>query len=85
MADLICFPQERNVGKARHVAVIYLGKDTERGRNSYWKMVVERLAGTMARCGFSEAEIDREIGAFLWAVEQQIYILTQRNDGPGAA
>lgn len=85
MGKVVCFPQERNVGKARHVARLYLGKETDRARNTYWQMVCGRLAGTMERAGFSDAEIERQTQAFLWAVEEEIARLTQQNNGPGAA
>lgn len=85
MAEIICFPQDRNVGKARHVAALYLAKSTERARTTYWQMVCGRLAGSMGRAGFSDVEIERQIEAFLWAVEQEIAIICQRGNGPGAA
>tara|TARA_R100000365_G_C2746354_1_gene75604 strand:+ start:2592 stop:2849 length:258 start_codon:yes stop_codon:yes gene_type:complete len=85
MAKVVCFPQERNVGKARHVARLYLGKETERSRNTYWHMVCDRLARSMRRAGFSDAQIHRQTQAFLWAVEQEIARMCQRDNGPGAA
>lgn len=85
MAEIICFPQDRNVGKARHVAKLYLAKKTVRARDTYWDMVCGRLAGSMRRAEFSDAEINRQLEAFLWAVEQEIAVICQRGNGPGAA
>lgn len=85
MADIICFPQERNVGKARHVARLYLGKRTSREQQIYWKMICDRLAGWMERAGFQQADIDRQTAAFLRSVEWQIHFMTNKGNGPGAA
>jgi hypothetical protein len=85
MAQLVCFPQERNIGKARRVASVYLGKRTEKARSSYWGDTCNRLQWTMQRCGFIDHEIERQIQAFKWAVEEELDRLSQRGNGPGAA
>lgn len=72
MAELIIFPQARNVGKVRHVAELYLSKTSAKDQEIYWRMVVSRLAAFMARCGFSQHVIDQQIGAFCTAVQNQI-------------
>jgi hypothetical protein len=72
VAELIIFPQARNVGKARHVAEIYLGKTSAKDQETYWRMVVSRLAAFMAKCGFPQGVIDQQIGAFHTAVQTQI-------------
>ena len=85
MADLICFPQERNVGKARRVAAVYLNKPTDRGKTSYWGDICGRLEHTMRRCGFPDQTIEKEIRGFKCAVELELGRLTNRDQGPGAA
>jgi len=91
MADIYCFPQERNVGKARHVAHVYLRKRTDRDREGYWCMTVSRLAQVMRKCGFSDPEIDRQVTAFRNAVQDEIntthYEPFDRgsDNGPGVA
>ena len=92
MADILCFPQQRNVGKARHVAELYLNRRTTKDRDVYWRTTKNRLAGVLERCGFPEAEIDKQIVAFTGAVQREIDIIhnfraTGRgsDNGPGAA
>lgn len=92
MADLFCFPQDRNIGKARHVAELYLNRRTAKDRDIYWRNIKHRLAGVLERCGFDEAEIDRQIIAFTGAVQDQINIIHNfepagrgSDNGPGAA
>jgi hypothetical protein len=72
VAELIIFPQSRNVGKARHVAAIYRDKSSPREREIYWRMVVNRLAGCMVKCGFSQSTIDQQINNFHNAVQNQL-------------
>ena len=78
MADLIIFPQSRNVGKARHVAELYWSKVSPKEREIYWRMVVNRLAAGMARCGFSQPAIDQQINSFRNAVQDQLNALPSR-------
>lgn len=91
MADLLMFPQHRNVGKARHVAELYIAKRTEKDRDTYWRLTKDRLAGVMERCGFDDAEIDLQVEAFRSAVQDQINTIHSfkphrgSDGGPGAA
>lgn len=84
MAHLISFPQERNIGKARRVAAVYLGKRTNRAKASYWSNICSRLDAAMRRCGFSDAEIEQQIDAFRGLVERELGRL-QNGHGGGAA
>lgn len=88
MADLIPFPQDRNIGKARHVAERWLQK-SGRAREVYWSTTVNRLALVMARIGFDDAEIARETEAFRRAVQTEIDFSTDvfpdNRTPPGAA
>ncbi|UJW83989.1 DUF6074 family protein [Devosia sp. SL43] len=72
MAELIIFPQARNVGKARHVAELYSSKGSPKEREIYWRMVVSRLAACMVKCGFSQSAIDQQINSFRNAVQDQL-------------
>jgi len=85
MAELICFPQERNVGKARRVAAVYLRRRTDKARSTYWRDTCATLEWMMRRRGFSPAEIERQVSAFTWAVQNEINRLSARGNGPGAA
>lgn len=75
MADLIPFPQDRNIGKARVVAHRWLQKSW-RARESYWSTTVNRMAFVMQRIGFDDAEIARQVDAFQRAVQTEIDFTT---------
>ena len=85
MAELIMFPQARNVGKARHVAELYWGKGSPKEREIYWRMVVNRLAACMIKCGFSQSAIDQQVGSFRNAVQDQLDALPHRETEIGAS
>jgi hypothetical protein len=98
MADLIMFPQEHNLGKARHVAATWIAVRTTRARHSYWRTIATRLATTMRNWGVPEEEIEVQIEALRSAVQEQIYLIEARtrqhasrhqndytDNGPGAA
>jgi hypothetical protein len=78
VAELIIFPQARNVGKARHVAELYWSKGSHKEREIYWRMVVNRLAACMIKCGFSQSAIDQQISSFRNAVLDQLDALPNR-------
>ena len=69
---IICFPQRRNVGKARHVAALILKRREGRDRDSYWQQVCTRMAGTLSRAGLDDVEINRQIWGFSEAVTVEI-------------
>lgn len=92
MADLFAFPQRRNVGKARHVAALWLGKHSQRDRDVYWKMICDRYRRSMGAAGFDAETITRQLTDFCDAVNEQIVLINERtrhharNDDPlGAA
>lgn len=72
MADLIAFPQRCNVGKARHVARLWLGRPTEREREVYWQAVQSRLARSLARIGFGRDEILAQVTEFAALVRRHL-------------
>lgn len=78
MAELIIFPQSRNVGKARHVAKLYWSKGSPKEREIYWRMIVSRLAACLAKCGFSQPTIDQQINSFRFAVQDELDALPSR-------
>ena len=88
MAEIICFPQDRNIGKARIVAHRWLQK-SGRAREAYWSTTIGRMAGVMLRIGFSDDAIARETEAFRRAVQIEIDfttdVFTDNRTPPGAA
>jgi hypothetical protein len=78
MADLLAFPQGRNVGKARHVAALWMQRRPGRQRDSYWATVCQRLRGVLERVGFDESEIDKQVGDFAATVNDQVHAIEQR-------
>ena len=90
MAELLCFPLCRRVGKARHVAQLYARKVTEREAVSYWRQVITTLDRELQRLGFDECLINSQLSAFREAVTGELRILERRrlsgsDNGPGAA
>lgn len=81
-AELICFPQDRNVGKVRKVAATYANRPTRAARNGYWIGICSTLAAVMRRRGFSEAEIARQTDAFHHAVEAELFALASGQTCP---
>ena len=79
-AGLIAFPQRRNVGKARHVAALWMHRRPGRERDAYWTNVCKRYREVMARQGFPAHIVDRELRGFLAAVEEQILAIQQRTE-----
>lgn len=71
-ATLICFPQDRNIGRARRVAQTYVRRPTERAREAYLAETCQTLAGVMQRRGFERVEIERQIMAFRIAVAAEL-------------
>jgi hypothetical protein len=84
-AALIPFPQSRNIGKARRVAWVYLGKETAKARDSYWRTITDKMTASFRRNGVPEEEIARQLDFFAAAVNAQIHQLSIRDQGPGAA
>ena len=84
-ATIICFPQDRNVGKARHVAALILKREGAE-RDSYWRQVCNRLAGTMSKAGIDDDEIDRQLSALSRAVSLEMSRLDHSDrQRPGGA
>jgi len=72
MADLICFPQSRNVGKARHVAATMDRRQPGRSRDAYWNTIQKQMVEKLRGLDFQQAEIDRQLSAFTDAVNRAV-------------
>ncbi|WP_173088943.1 DUF6074 family protein [Devosia sp. 1635] len=85
-ATIICFPQRRNIGKARHVAVLLLRRAEGPQRETYWSQVCNRMAGTLDKVGMDDAEIDRQLRAFAETVSSEMCRLSNTGlQQPGGA
>jgi hypothetical protein len=80
VADVILFPQVRNIGKARHVAALWMQRKPGRERDTYWLSVTKRFRNAAGRLGLVDREIDREIAGLRDAVENQILAIQQRTE-----
>ncbi len=78
MADLIAFPQDRNVGKARHVAALWMQRPTQRARDVYWRSITRNLFSRLVANGFTPAQADRQLVAFCKAVQHQVDLIEAR-------
>lgn len=89
MAEIIAFPQEHNLGRARRVAQVWFYKRSQKAKDAYWASTVQNLASSFRRAGFSEREAIRQVNGFRAAVEHEIGNLERDvrylDDGPGAA
>ncbi|WP_404404911.1 DUF6074 family protein [Pelagibacterium halotolerans] len=72
-ALIIPFPQDRNVGKARHVASLILKRRTQKDQESYWRQVCQRMAGSMAKAGLDNEQIEAQLVAFRRAVSNEMF------------
>ena len=72
MGDLVAFPQSRNIGKARHVAALWLSKASQIERERYWRLVTARFSEAISRVGFDEAVINSQVSDFAALVEFEI-------------
>lgn len=70
-ATIVPFPQNRNVGKARHVARLMLAR-RGRHRDAYLKQVRLRFGWALRGAGLTDAEIDRQLAAFVEAVNAEM-------------
>lgn len=85
-AEVIPFPANRRVGKARRVAEVL---NSKRGRDAdaYWLRTVETLLGQMDRAGVSREAAEREAQAFFDAVQAELNRMAyaSRGEYPGGA
>ena len=71
-ATVVIFPQDRNIGKARHVARVLATKETRRAQQAYWDQAVRGLQLSLLRAGVSWAEIERQVTRFHTAVADEL-------------
>ena len=69
MVEIIPFPLERYVGKARHVAAMI---DRRRGkdREAYYRAICRQMADRLRRLGVAEPDVQRLIIEFTDTVNQ---------------
>lgn len=72
MVDVIPFPLDRYVGKARYVAAMINRRRTIREREIYFRSICRSLANQLRRAGLEESEVSRQIDAFTKTVKRSI-------------
>lgn len=70
-ATIVPFPQNRNVGKARHVARLMLAR-RGRHREAYLRQVRLRFGWSLKSSGLTDAEVDRQFAAFAETVNAEM-------------
>lgn len=75
---IIPFPASKQIGKARHVASLFMNKTTERAQQSYWEQIEKGFSQKLHNLGFSEAEIKSELEAFAALVQKEVDILCHK-------
>lgn len=70
--QMIPFPADKRIGKARRCAEVIASRQTKRARDAYWRQTTETLADQLFRAGIEEAEIERQIGLFREAVQREL-------------
>ena len=84
-AAIVCFPQHRNVGKARHTALLLLQKEGK-SREAYWRQVCKGLTASMKNAHIKAEEIERQLLAFRHLVSAEMSRLSSGNQRqPGGA
>lgn len=66
-AAIIAFPQNRNIGKARHVAAKILERDGK-AKEAYWRRICTDMASMLGRAGHSDGQVTFQIMGFHDAV-----------------
>lgn len=88
MGEIVCFPQRRNIGRARHVAELLNRRRSRSAQETYWTTAATALWRSMLRAGISEDEADRQLDDFADLVRMELNRLdglTNTARGPGAA
>ncbi|TPL49212.1 hypothetical protein FJ937_17180 [Mesorhizobium sp. B2-4-4] len=83
MAEVICFPMRRRLGKIRRT-VEMLSARNGRAADHYWRQTVAGLVAQLCRAGLAEFEVRREVHAFSAAVQKELQRGLRRNDGDAA-
>lgn len=77
--QIIAFPADKRVGKARHVAKLFASKG-EKTAQSYWRTTTNRLYDQLIRQGVDASEAERQITLFRLAVERELVALSDQVD-----
>lgn len=70
--QVIIFPMEARIGKARHVAEKCLSRKSKEQRTGYWNLIVKNLTEELEKRGLQPDQIQKEIEAFRDAVEAEM-------------
>ncbi|MGV8952822.1 MAG: DUF6074 family protein [Cypionkella sp.] len=73
-ATIIAFPQNRNVGRIRRVALKLSERDGKL-KEAYWNRSCNDLASMLIKAGLSEAHVQAQLYAFHEAVNSELYRL----------
>ncbi|MEO4043639.1 DUF6074 family protein [Hoeflea sp. CAU 1731] len=72
-AQIIPFPSDRLIGKARHVADVIISKKSVSAANSYWQTsVLKHFIARLEALGFNKLRIDNEVRSFHDAVCREL-------------
>lgn len=85
-ATVIPFPQQRNIGRARHVAQKLVAREGK-SKQSYWRRSCADLASMLSRAGLNQQDVERQLSAFRDAVGVELGRITddQQHCQPGGA
>ncbi|WP_026479349.1 DUF6074 family protein [Ahrensia sp. 13_GOM-1096m] len=75
---IIPFPASKQIGKARHVAEVFMRKDTQRAQQSYWEQTEKGFSHKLLKIGMSDEAIKQELEAFAALVQKEVDILCHR-------
>jgi hypothetical protein len=76
-ARVIAFPGGRRVGRARHVAELYLSK-SEKDRTRYWTQIAENYISAQTKIGIKKNAACASLDDFRKAVEREIALIEAR-------
>ncbi|QBK30778.1 DUF6074 family protein [Roseitalea porphyridii] len=69
---VIAFPADRWIGKARHVATVFMRQRNDTARERYWRDITSRMVNRLIDAGVSSDEANRQIELFCEAVQREI-------------
>lgn len=81
---VIVFPLRWRVGKARRTAEAFLSM-TPKGRDGYWRKVLNTLDSQLEKLGCNEDSIAEELKGFTKAVQAEVDRMQRRTSEPSGA
>ncbi|WP_018688710.1 DUF6074 family protein [Ahrensia kielensis] len=75
---IIPFPASKQIGKARHVARLFMNKTTERAQASYWEQTETSIRKRLEKIGLADDEIERQVQSFTATVQREVDLLCHR-------